>query len=391
MNQANDPIYLDNNATTAIDRRVLDAMLPYLQGTFGNAASRTHSFGWAAESAVTEARRHVSRLIGARPAEIVWTSGATESTNLALKGLIEAGQLKHNHIVTLATEHKATLDTVAHLKKMGHRVTVLNVGLDGLVDLEALEPVLADDCGVVSIMMVNNESGVIQPVEEIGALCAKHDVVFHCDAAQAFGKIPIDVTKLGVHMLSVSGHKIFGPKGVGLLYVRQRNPKIQVVEQIHGGGHESKRRSGTLNVPGIVGLGAAARVAKEEMQSDRDRILGLRMRLLSQLETRLQDVVVNGSLEHRIESNLNVSFIGIESEALLMALPEVALSTGSACTSTSVEPSYVLKAMGISSDQALSAVRFGLGRFTTADEIDRVVDLMESAITSMRGNRSHSR
>lgn len=391
MNQANALIYLDNNATTPIDPRVLDEMMPYLQGTFGNAASRTHAYGWDAESAVSDARRHVSRLIGARPAEIVWTSGATESTNLALKGIVESGQLKHNHILTLATEHKATLDTCAHLKKNGIRVTVLNVGLNGLVDMIALEAALADDCGLASIMMVNNESGVIQPMKEIGALCAKHNVILHCDAAQSFGKLPIDVIDLGIHMLSVSGHKIFGPKGVGLLYVRQRNPKIQVLEQIHGGGHESKRRSGTLNVPGIVGLGAAAKFAMTDMESDRARVLGLRIRLLTKLQSRINDTVVNGSLEDRIESNLNISFLGIESEALLMALPEVALSTGSACTSTSVEPSYVLKAMGISSEQALSAVRFGLGRFTTEEEIDRVVDMIEQAVASMRTNRPQRR
>ncbi len=378
-------IYLDNNATTAIDPRVLTAMLPYLQGSFGNAASRTHAFGWAAEKAVTQGRRQVARLIGARPAEIVWTSGATESTNLAMKGVVESGSVASKHIVTLATEHKATLDTVAYLEKKGCRVTILDVRLDGLVDLADLEAILTEGCGLVSIMMVNNETGVIQPVEKIGALCAKHGALFHCDAAQSFGKLPIDVTTMGIHLLSASGHKIFGPKGIGILYVRQRDPQVRVVEQIHGGGHETKRRSGTLNVPSIVGMGEAARVAQEDMEDDRLRILALRDRLMEGLRSGIPDLIINGSLEQRIESNLNVSFPSIESEALLMAMPQLAVSTGSACTSTSVEPSYVLRAMGIPAQQALSAVRFGLGRFTTQDEIDRAITIVIDAVSGMRG------
>ncbi len=376
-------IYLDNNATTAIDPRVLEAMMPYLSGSFGNAASRTHAYGWEAEKAVAKSRRQVANLIQARAAEIVWTSGATESTNLALKGSIEGNALSHNHIVTLATEHKATLDTIAFLKKSRHRATILPVELDGLIDLKRLEEALSDDCGLLSVMMVNNETGVIQPVAEIGALCAKHNVLFHCDAAQSFGKLPIDVSAMGIHLLSVSGHKIFGPKGVGFLYVRQRQPQVRVVEQIHGGGHEQGRRSGTLNVPGIVGIGEAAALASQEMDQDRERIKILRDKLLNGLQEEIEGITINGSLTSRIESNLNISFPNLESEALLMALPEFALSTGSACTSTSVEPSYVLTAMGISASQALGAVRFGLGRYTTEEEIDLAVSAVSQAAKIM--------
>jgi cysteine desulfurase len=366
------PVYLDNQATTPMDPRVLEAMLPYFQGKFGNAASRSHSFGWEAEKAVDFARKRIADLMGAAPREIVFTSGATESNNLAIKGV------GGSHIVTMATEHKAVLDPVKRLAKAGVKTTVLAPRRDGLVDLEELRAALQPDTSLVSIMFANNEIGVIQPVREIGAICRERGVLFHCDAAQAFGKLPIRVTEDHIDLMSVSAHKMYGPKGIGALYVRRRIP---LQAQMDGGGHESGMRSGTLNVPAIVAFGEACAIAGREMDGEAARLAGLRDRLRERLLGELDGVHVNGSLEHRLPGNLNLSFEGVDGEALLMSLPDVALSTGSACTSATVEPSFVLRAIGVSESLAHSSLRFGLGRFTTEEEIDyaagRVVESVE--------------
>src|SRR5271155_847906 len=359
------PIYMDNHATTPLDPRVLDAMMPYLTSTFGNAASRNHSFGWEAEKAVEAAREQIAKLIGATAKEIIFTSGATESNNLALKGIAEMYRERGNHIITQVTEHKAVLDTCKKLEKMGYRVTYLPVGADGLIDIEDLKRAMDDQTILVSIMFANNEIGVIQPIREIGKLCHEKGVLFHTDAVQAVGKIPVNVITDNIDVLSLSGHKIYGPKGVGALYVRRRNPRVQISEQINGGGHERGMRSGTLNVPGIVGLGAACEIAGAEMEAEGKREQELRDYLRNKLEKALDYIHVNGSMEHRLPGNLNMSFVYVEGESLLMGINDVAVSSGSACTSATLEPSYVLKALGLGDDVAHSSIRFGLGRFNT--------------------------
>jgi len=378
------PIYMDNHATTPLDPRVLEAMMPYLTGIFGNAASRNHSFGWEAEKAVEKAREQIAKLIGATAKEIIFTSGATESNNLALKGIAEMYRERGNHIITQVTEHKAVLDTCKKLEKMGYRVTYLPVGADGLIDLEDLKRAMDDKTILVSIMYANNEIGVIQPVREIGALCHEKGVLFHTDAVQAVGKIPVDVQKDNIDVLSLSGHKVYGPKGVGALYVRRRNPRVQIAEQINGGGHERGMRSGTLNVPGIVGLGAACEIAMKEMEAEGKREAELRDYLKHKLESALDYVHVNGNMEHHLPGNLNMSFVYVEGESLLMGINDIAVSSGSACTSATLEPSYVLKALGLGDDVAHSSIRFGLGRFNTKAEVDYVADKIIDVVKKLR-------
>jgi cysteine desulfurase len=378
------PIYMDNHATSPIDPRVLEAMMPYLTGIFGNAASRNHSFGWEAEGAVEKARAQVAKLIGATAKEIIFTSGATESNNLALKGIAEMYRERGNHIITQVTEHKAVLDTCKRLEKSGYRVTYLPVKADGLIDLEDLKRAFDEKTILVSIMFANNEIGVVQPVAEIGKLCRERGVLFHSDGVQAAGKIPVDVNSMNIDVLSLSGHKIYGPKGVGALYVRRRNPRVQISEQINGGGHERGMRSGTLNVPGIVGLGAACEIAGREMAEEGDRLRRLRDKLKAKLESSLDYIHVNGSMEHRLPNNLNISFVYVEGESLLMGINDVAVSSGSACTSATLEPSYVLKALGLGDDVAHSSIRFGLGRFNTEAEVDYVADKVIDIVKKLR-------
>ncbi|MGA8160358.1 MAG: IscS subfamily cysteine desulfurase [Acidobacteriaceae bacterium] len=383
------PIYMDNQATTRIDPRVLEAMLPYLTDVYGNAASRSHSFGWAAEQAVETARGLIARLIGASPKEIVFTSGATESNNLAIKGAVEAARAtdpqRPVHIVTQATEHKAVLDPCAWLAKQGCRITVLPVDSDGRIRLDDLRGAVADDKPIlVCIMFANNEIGTIQPIDEIGALCREHNVLFHTDAAQAIGKLPIDVTRSAIDLLSISGHKIYGPKGLGVLCVRRRHPRIALAEQMHGGGHERGLRSGTLNVPAIVGLGKACELAAEEMSSEFVRLAALRDRLQDKLLAGLDQVQVNGSQQHRLPGNLNMTFTHVDSESLMMGLRDVALSSGSACTSAAIQPSHVLRALGLSEEAAHSSLRFGLGRFNTEEEVDFVAERLIDVVRKLR-------
>jgi cysteine desulfurase len=378
------PIYMDNHATTPLDPRVLEAMMPYLTGIFGNAASRNHSFGWEAEAAVEKAREQIAKLIGATAKEIIFTSGATESNNLALKGVAEMYREKGNHIITQMTEHKAVLDTCKKLEKQGFRVTYLPVQADGLVDIEDLKRAMDDQTIIVSIMYASNEIGVIQPIREIGKLCHEKGVIFHTDAVQAVGKIPVNVQTDNIDLLSLSGHKIYGPKGVGALYVRRRNPRVQLTEQINGGGHERGMRSGTLNVPGIVGLGKACELCGEEMEAEANRELELREYLKNKLESALDYTQVNGNLEHHLPGNLNMSFIYVEGESLLMGINDVAVSSGSACTSATLEPSYVLKALGLGDDVAHSSIRFGLGRFNTKAEVDYVADKVIDVVQKLR-------
>lgn len=375
-------VYLDHHATTPVDPRVLAAMLPFFGPKFGNAASRSHRFGWEAEQAVEFARKRVAALAGATPREMVFTSGATESNNLAIKGVVEAYRTRGNHVVTMATEHQAVLDPVRHLERFGCAATVLPPRPDGLLDLDRLRDAIRPETLLVSVMYANNETGVIQPIREIGALCRETGVLFHCDAAQAFGKTPIDVTAGQIDLMSVSAHKMYGPKGVGALYVRRR--KVHLAAQMDGGGHESGFRSGTLNVPGIVGFGEACALCAGEMAEESVRLGALRDRLRQQLEDGLEAVTVNGSLEHRLPGNLNVSFAGVNAETLLMSLPEVALSTGSACSSAVAEPSHVLRALGIGEDLAHSSVRFGLGRSNTAEEIDFVAQRVIESVKRLR-------
>jgi cysteine desulfurase len=378
------PIYMDNHATSPLDPRVLEAMMPYLTGIFGNAASRNHSFGWEAEAAVEKAREQVAKLIGATAKEIIFTSGATESNNLALKGIAEMYRERGNHIITQVTEHKAVLDTCKRLEKSGIRVTYLPVKADGLIDLEDLKRAMDDKTILVSIMFANNEIGVVQPVAEIGKLCRERGVLFHSDGVQAAGKIPIDVNAMNIDVLSISAHKLYGPKGVGALYVRRRNPRVQISEQINGGGHERGMRSGTLNVPGIVGLGKACEIAREEMAAEGERLRKLRDKLKAKLESSLDYVHVNGSMEHRLPNNLNMSFVYVEGESLLMGINDVAVSSGSACTSATLEPSYVLKALGLGDDVAHSSIRFGLGRFNSEAEVDYVSDKVIDIVKKLR-------
>ncbi len=378
------PIYLDNHATTPLDPRVLDAMMPYLTTKFGNAASRNHSFGWEAEEAVEKARKQIADLIGAQPKEIVFTSGATESNNLAIKGVAEMYAERGNHIITVATEHKAVLDTCKKLEKRGCRVTYLPVGQDGLIDLDMLREAITDKTILISVMYANNEIGVIQPIAEIGKIAKERGVLFHTDAVQAVGKIPVNVIRDNIDLMSLSGHKIYGPKGVGALYVRRKNPRVQLTAQMDGGGHERGMRSGTLNVPGIVGLGAACEICQREMPEEMARIQRLRDRLKDKLLNELPEVYVNGSMEHRLPNNLNVSFAYVEGESLLMGINDVAVSSGSACTSATLEPSYVLKALGAGDDLAHSSIRFGIGRFNTEEEIDYVGEKVVSVVNKLR-------
>ncbi len=364
------PVYLDNHATTAVDPRVLDAMLPYFTAKFGNAASRSHEFGWKAEDAVENARGQVAALIHASPREIIFTSGATESNNLAIKGLAEAYRGKGNHIITQATEHKAVLDTCKRLEASGCEVTYLPVHPDGLIDLDDLRGAITPKTILISIMYANNEIGVIQPIEAIGKIAKEKKVLFHVDAAQAAGKIPIDVQKAGIDLLSISAHKIYGPKGVGALYVRRKDPRVDLSAMIDGGGHERGMRSGTLNVPGIVGLGRACELSQKEMAEESERLRRLRDKLKDAITNGLEGTSINGSMDHRLPGNLNLSFSGVEGDALLMGINDVAVSSGSACTSATLEPSYVLRALGVLEDLAHSSIRFGIGRFNTDEEIE---------------------
>ncbi len=378
------PIYMDNHATSPMDPRVLEAMLPYFTAKFGNAASRNHSFGWEAEQAVETAREQIAKLIGASAREIIFTSGATESNNLAIKGIAEMYKERGNHIITQVTEHKAVLDTCKRLEKYGYRVTYLPVKADGLIDLEDLKRAIDDKTILVTIMAANNEIGVIQPIAEIGKICHEKGVIFHTDGVQAVGKIPVDVQAMNIDVLSLTAHKIYGPKGVGALYVRRRNPRVQISAQIDGGGHERGMRSGTLNVPGIVGLGKACEIAGEEMATEAARLKAMRDHLRKRLESVIDYVEVNGSWEHRLPGNLNMSFIYVEGESLLMGINDVAVSSGSACTSATLEPSYVLKALGLGDDVAHSSIRFGLGRFNTMTEVDYVADKVTSVVLRLR-------
>ena len=378
------PIYMDNHATTAVDPRVFEAMRPYFCEVYGNAASRSHSFGWQAEEAVEKARKHVAALIGATSKEIVFTSGATESNNLALKGVAEAYAAGGDHIITTAIEHKAILDTCRHLEKSGIRVTYLPVESDGLVDLDKFRDAIGEKTILASVMYANNEIGVIQNLRELGRIAKERGVLVHTDAAQAAGKIPIDVVADNIDLLSISAHKMYGPKGVGALYVRSRNPRVNVISQIDGGGHERGMRSGTLNVPGIVGLGAASNLARSEMPEESKRLTALRDRLQTRLTAELDAVHVNGSVTHRLPNNLNMSFAYVDSESLLIGMHDVALSSGSACTSATLEPSYVLKALGSPDDLAHCSIRFGLGRFTTEEEVDYVARRVIEVVQKLR-------
>jgi len=378
------PVYMDNHATTAMDPRVLQEMLPYFMEKFGNAASRNHSFGWAAEEAVEAARERVAKLIGANPKEIIFTSGATEGDNLAIKGVAEMYKEKGNHIITAVTEHKAVLDTCKRLEKYGFRVTYLPVHKDGLIDLDELKRAIDDKTILVTIMAANNEIGVLQPITEIGKLCRERGVIFHTDAAQAIGKIPVDVNKQNIDAMSISAHKMCGPKGVGALYVRRKDPRVQISAIIDGGGHERGMRSGTLNVPGIVGLGKACAISSDEMPRESCRIAGLRNRLRDKIMGRLGEVYVNGSTERGLPGNLNISFAHVDGESLLMGMNDVAVSSGSACTSATVEPSYVLKALGIDDTLAHSSIRFGIGRFNTEAEVDYVADRVVETVERLR-------
>jgi cysteine desulfurase len=378
------PIYMDNHATSQLDPRVLEAMLPYFTSKFGNAASRNHSFGWEAEQGVETARQQIARLIGATAKEIIFTSGATESNNLAIKGIAEMYKERGNHIITQVTEHKAVLDTCKRLEKYGYRVTYLPVKADGLIDLDDLKRAMDDKTILVSIMFANNEIGVVQPVAEIGKLCHERNVIFHTDAVQAVGKIPVDVNAMNIDVLSLTAHKLYGPKGVGALYVRRRNPRVQISAQLDGGGHERGMRSGTLNVAGIVGLGAACEIAREEMPTEAERLARLRDKLKAKLEGALDYVHVNGTMEHHLPGNLNMSFVYVEGESLLMGINEIAVSSGSACTSATLEPSYVLKALGLGDDVAHSSIRFGLGRFNNEAEVDYVADKLIDIVQKLR-------
>jgi cysteine desulfurase len=427
------PIYMDNHATTPLDPRVLEAMNPYLHDDFGNAASRNHVFGWKAEAAVENARKQIAQLLGGNEKEIVFTSGATEAINLALKGAVEFYKDKGDHIITVKTEHKAVLDTCKRLERMrqerldelkqqrlsellerdvgidelatlelkhdlehdkvyqrwadkvrtGARVTYLDVKKDGLIDLAQLEAAITDKTVIVSIMLANNEIGVVQPVNEIGALCRKHKVLLHVDASQGAGKVPFDVEAAKADLVSLSGHKIYGPKGVGALWVR-RKPRVRIAPLIDGGGHERGMRSGTLNVASIVGFGKACELGRVEMEPEAKKLSQLRDRLLEGLKKKLDMIVLNGTMEHRLPGNLNVSFAYVEGEALMMAIKDVAVSSGSACTSASLEPSYVLRALGVDEDMAHSSIRFGLGRFNTEEEVDYVVELVAKAVSKLR-------
>jgi len=375
---------MDNHATTPVDPRVFEAMRPYLTNIFGNSASRNHSFGWEAEEATEKARKQVASLIGATAKEIVFTSGATESDNLALKGVAEMYAEKGNHIITAATEHKAILDTCKRLEKHGTRVTYLPVQQNGLVDLDQLKAAITDKTVLISIMHANNEIGVLQPIREIGRIARERGVLLHTDGTQAAGKVPVNVLDDNIDLMSISAHKMYGPKGVGALYVRRRNPRVQLTAQMDGGGHERGMRSGTLNVPGIVGLGEACALAQAEMPVESKRLAFLRDKLKDRLMNSLDEVYINGTLEHRLPNNLNISFAYVEGESLLMGINEIAVSSGSACTSATLEPSYVLKALGAGDDLAHSSIRFGLGRFNTEEEVDYVAGKVIEVVKKLR-------
>ena len=378
------PIYLDNNSTTPMDPRVLETMLPFFTQHFGNAASRNHPFGWEAEEAVDYAREQVAKLIGADPKEIIFTSGATEGDNLGIKGVYEMYASKGNHIITATTEHKAVLDTCKHIEKSGGEVTYLEVGANGLIDLKELEAAIKPTTILISIMYANNEIGVVQPVREITAIAKKHGVLFFTDATQAVGKIPVDVLKDGIDIMAFTGHKMYGPKGIGALYVRRKNPRVKVTAQMDGGGHERGMRSGTLNVPGIVGFGKACELCRLEMESDSKRISVLRDKLETNL-MKLEEAYINGTTEYRLPHVSNISFKHVEGEGLLMGFNKnIALSSGSACTSASLEPSYVLKALGLGDDLAHSSLRFGLSRFTTEEEIDYTIKAISETVLKLR-------
>ncbi|MBS1755429.1 MAG: IscS subfamily cysteine desulfurase [Ferruginibacter sp.] len=378
------PIYLDNNATTPMDPRVLEAMTPYFLEHYGNAASRNHPFGWEAEEAVDYAREQVAKLIGADPKEIIFTSGATESDNLAIKGVYEMYASKGNHIITVTTEHKAVLDTCKHIEKIGGEVTYLEVNAEGLIDLKQLEASIKPTTILIAIMYANNEIGVLMPIKEISAIARKHGVLLFTDGTQAVGKVPVDVNKDGIDLMSFSAHKMYGPKGVGALYVRRKNPRVKVTAQMDGGGHERGMRSGTLNVPGIVGFGKACELCRLDMEEDTKRISKLRDHLETEL-LKLEEAYVNGSREHRLPHVTNISFKYVEGEGLLMGFNKnIALSSGSACTSASLEPSYVLKALGLGDDLAHSSLRFGLGRFTTEEQIEYTIKAISETVLKLR-------
>ncbi|MGE3806069.1 MAG: IscS subfamily cysteine desulfurase [Gemmataceae bacterium] len=378
------PIYLDNHATTRVDPRVVDSMLPFFTEKYGNAASRHHAFGWQAEEAVDLARAQIATLIGATAREIVFTSGATESNNLALRGAAAMLRQHGNHLVTVATEHHAVLDPCKRLEREGFEITVLPVGKDGLITAEQVEAVLTEKTILVSVMAANNEIGVLAPLTEIGKLCKERGVLLHTDAAQAAGKIPLDVEAMGIDLLSISGHKMYAPKGIGALYVRRQAPRVRLEPLFEGGGHERGMRSGTLPVPLIVGLGLACELCNQEMSAEADRLRELRERLRAGILGKLDEVSVNGALERRLPGNLNLSFAYVDGEALMMNMRNVAVSSGSACTSASVEPSYVLRALGIGDELARASIRFGLGRFTTPEEIEVVIDEVVGAVTRLR-------
>ncbi|MBK9719237.1 MAG: IscS subfamily cysteine desulfurase [Saprospiraceae bacterium] len=378
-------VYLDNNATTPCDPRVVEAMLPYFFEHPGNAASRSHPFGWEAESAVDIARQQIAKLIGADDKEIIFTSGATEADNLALKGVYEMYSRKGNHIITVTTEHKAVLDTCKVLEKKGAEVTYLEVGADGMIDLKALESAIKPTTILISVMWANNETGVIQPMKEIGNICAKHGILFMSDATQAVGKIPVNPRETGVHLMAFSAHKMYGPKGVGALYVSRKDPRVKVTAQMDGGGHERGMRSGTLNVPGIVGFGKAAEIAQAEMEQEAVRLSNLRDRLENGLKSSMEEVYINGNINHRMPHVTNMSFKHVEGEGLMMTFNQnIALSSGSACTSASLEPSYVLVALGLGDDLAHSSLRFSLGRFTTEEEVDFAIEAIRNGVNHMR-------
>ena len=377
------PVYLDNNATTPLDPRVLEVMLPYFTSKFGNAASRSHAFGWIAEDAVDQAREQIARLIGCTDKEIIFTSGATEADNLGIKGVFEMYHTKGNHIITAITEHKAVLDTCKHLEKLGARVTYLGVKADGLIDLAELKAAMTDETILVTIMYGNNETGVIQPMKEIADIAHQYGALFMTDATQAIGKIPVDVDTDGIDIMAFSAHKLYGPKGVGALYVRRKNPRVKITAQMDGGGHERGMRSGTLNVPGIVGLGKACELCRLEMDEEAKRLGALRDKMETALMT-IEESYINGSTVHRLPHVSNLSFRYVEGEGLMMAMKNLAVSSGSACTSASIEPSHVLKSLGLSDDLAHSSIRFGLGRFTTAEEVDYAIETIKKAVDHLR-------
>ena len=379
------PVYMDNHATTRVDSRVLDAMLPYFTEKFGNAASRNHSFGWEAEEAVDRSRNQIAALIGAKSKEIIFTSGATESDNLAIKGVVEFYKDKGNHIISCVTEHKAVLDSCRALERAGKAtVTYLQVDKYGMVDPDAVRRAITDQTVLITIMWANNEIGTIHPIAEIGRIAKEKGIIFHCDAVQAIGKVPVDFEKAGVDLASITAHKIYGPKGIGAIYVRSKGPRVRLTPQMDGGGHERGMRSGTLNVPGIVGLGAACEIAGKEMPEEARRLIQLRSQLQAGLFERLDEIYVNGHPTERLPGNLNVSFAYVEGESLLMGINDIAVSSGSACTSATLEPSYVIRALGIGDELAHSSIRFGLGRFNTLEEVDYVTDRVSKEVKRLR-------